>query len=88
MIKKNDILIFSECLEQGDEYALMIALDDEFTPSKVPMVRVQELNTDLPLPPINVFEASYYKVIGHAEKGDTPETIVKKYLPKDKWLSK
>lgn len=59
MIKKNDILIYSECLEQGDEYALMIALDDEFTPSKVPMVRVQELNTDLPLPPINVFEASY-----------------------------
>ena len=43
MIKKNDILIYSECLEQGDEYALMIALDDEFTPSKVPMVRVQEL---------------------------------------------
>ena len=85
MIKKNDILIFSECLEQGDEYALMIALDDEFTPSKVPMVKVKELNTD---PPINVFEASYYKVIGHAEKGDTPETIVKKYLPKDKWLSK
>ena len=48
MIKKNDILIFSECLEQGDEYALMIALDDEFTPSKVPMVKVKELNTDLP----------------------------------------
>ena len=58
MIKKNDILIFSECLEQGDEYALMIALDDEFTPSKVPMVKVKELNTDLPLPPINVFEES------------------------------
>lgn len=82
MIKKNDILIFSECLEQGDEYALMIALDDEFTPSKVPMVKVKELNTDLPLPPINVFEASYYKVIGHAEKGDTPETIVKKISSK------
>jgi len=38
------------------------------------------LNTTLPLPPINFFEASNYKVVGHAEETDTAEELVKKFL--------
>ena len=82
MIKKNDILVYAECLEEGDENCLMIALEDECTPADVPMVKVKELNTNLPLPPINFFEAKHYKVVGHAKETDTPETLVEKYLPK------
>ena len=86
MIKKNDVLIYETCLEKGDEYALMLAREDEVTPSKIPMVSVINLNTNLPLPPENFYEAKYFKIVGHAEDGDTREQLVKKYLPKDKWL--
>ncbi len=82
MIKKNDVLVYAECLEDGDENCLMIALEDECTPADVPMVKVKELNTTSPRPPINFFEASQYKVVGHAEESDTPETLVKKFLIK------
>lgn len=82
MIKKGDILVYAECLEEGDDNCLMIAIEDECTPADVPMVKVKELNTTLPLPPINFFEASNYRVVGHAEEADTPEMLVKKYLPK------
>lgn len=82
MIKKGDILVYAECLEEGDENCLMIALEDECTPANVPMVKVKELNTNLALPPINFFEASNYKVIGHAEETDTPESLLAKYLSK------
>jgi hypothetical protein len=47
MIKKNDILVYAESLEDGDENCLMIALEDECTPADVPMVKVKELNTTL-----------------------------------------
>ena len=67
MIKKNDILVYAECLEEGDENCLMVALEDECTPVDVPMVKVKELNTTLQYPPANFFEASNYKVVGHAE---------------------
>ena len=80
MIKKGDILVYAECLEEGDENCLMIALEDECIPAEIPMVKVKELNTTLPLPPINFFEASQYKVVGHAEKTDTRETLIAKYL--------
>ena len=80
MIKKNDILVYAECLEEGDENCLMIALEDECTPAQVPMVKVKELNTTLAYPPITFFEASNYKVIGHAEETDTAEMLVKKFL--------
>ncbi len=80
MIKKNDILVYAEYLEAGDENCLMIALENETTPSQVPMVLTRELNTNLPLPPTNFLETKYYKVVGHANDGDTPKMLVKKYL--------
>ena len=85
MIKKGDILVYAECFEEGDEKCLMIALEDEYAPAQVPMVKVKELNTTLPLPPINFFEASQYKVVGHAEDTDMNVSIVKRFLPKEKW---
>lgn len=60
MIRKNDILVYAECLEEGDENCLMIALEDECTPAKVPMVKTRELNTNLACPPVNFFETKYY----------------------------
>ena len=86
MIKKNDVLIFGNYLGKGDDYALMLAREDEVTSSKLPMVSVINLNTNLPLPPENFYEAKYFKIVGHAEDGNTREQLVKKYLPKDKWL--
>ena len=53
MIKKNDVLIFGNYLGKGDDYALMLAREDEVTSSKLPMVSVINLNTNLPLPPEN-----------------------------------
>ena len=49
MIKKNDVLIFGNYLGKGDDYALMLAREDEVTSSKFPMVSVINLNTNLPL---------------------------------------
>ena len=86
MIKKNDVLIYETCLGKGDEYALMLAREDELTPSKLPMVSVLDLNTNLPLSPENFYEAKYFKIVGHAEDGATRERLVKKYLPEDRWL--
>lgn len=85
MIRKNDILVYAECLEEGDDRCLMIALEDECTPAKVPMVKTKELNTNLAYPPVNFFEARYYKVVGHAEDSDSREILVKKFLPEEKW---
>ena len=85
MIRKNDILVYAECLEEGDENCLMIALEDECTPAKVPMVKTRELNTNLACPPVNFFETKYYRVVGHATANDTPEALTKKYLPQNKW---
>jgi len=84
MIRKNDILVYAECLDEGDENCLMIALEDECTPANVPMVKTKELNTDLTYPPINFFETKYYKVVGHAAANDTPETLIGKYLSNNK----
>ena len=53
MIKKNDVLIYETCLEKGGKYALMLSREDEVTPSKLPMVSVINLNTNLPLLPEN-----------------------------------
>jgi len=85
MIKKNDILMYNENLQEGDDACLMIALEDETTPSKVSMVKTRELNTSLVIPPSNFFESRFYKVVGHAEKTDTAETLVRRFLPKNKW---
>ncbi len=86
MIKQNDILIYKENLEKGDEYLLMIAVEDECTPSEVPMVKVMELNTYEVLTATTFFEAKNYKVVGHLQDGESKESLVKKYLPEDKWL--
>lgn len=85
MIKKNDILVYKENLEEGDDFALMIASFNE-TSSSVPMVEVQELNTPFALRPTHMYEAKYFKVIGHAGDNDMPENIVRKFLPKEKWI--
>lgn len=82
MTKKGDILVYAEHLEEDDESCLMIALEDECISAKVPMVKTQELNTDLPYPPVNFFEARWYKIVGHAKTSDTRESIVEKYLQK------
>lgn len=82
MIKKGDILVYAEHLEKDDESCLMIALEDECISAKVPMVKTQELNTDLPYPPVNFFEARWYKIVGHAEASDTRESLIVKYLRK------
>lgn len=82
MIKRGDILVYAEHLEKDDESCLMIALEDECISAKVPMVKTQELNTDLPYPPVNFFEARWYKIVGHAEASDTRESLVAKYLRK------
>lgn len=82
MIKKGDILVYAEHLEKDDESCLMIALEDECISANVPMVKTQELNTDLPYPPVNFFEARWYKIVGHAEASDTRESLVAKYLRK------
>ena len=71
MIRKNDILVYAECLEEGDENCLMIALEDECTPAKVPMVKTKELNTNLACPPINFFDTKYYKVVGTRQQMKT-----------------
>lgn len=84
MIKKNDILMYSEILEEGDDSCLMLALEDEVIISKVPMIKTVEVNTTLKCPPVNFFESKYYKVVGHANDCDIKETIVKKYLPQSK----
>ena len=67
MIKKNDILVYTECLEEGDENCLMIALEDECTSADVPMIKVKEINSTLAYPPVNFFKASNYKVVEHVE---------------------
>lgn len=85
MIRKNDILVYAECLEEGDDRCLMIALEDECMPAKVPMVKTKELNTNLAYPPVNFFETKYYKIVGHANDSDTSEMLVKKFLTKEKW---
>lgn len=85
MIKKNDILMYNENLEEGDDACLMLALEDEVITSKVPMIKTVELNTTLKCPPVNFFESKYYKVVGHANDSDSKESIVKRYLPQSKW---
>ena len=86
MIRKNDILKYAENLEKGDEYSLMLAVDDECVPEKIPMVKVVELNTNLPLPGVNFWEAKNFKVVGHLQDGEDTVAVIRKYLPKDKWL--
>lgn len=85
MIKKNDVLIFGNYLGKGDDYALMLAREDEVTSSKLPMVSVINLNTNLPLLPENFYEAKYFKIVGHAHDGDALKIasamILRMHLP-------
>ena len=86
MIKQGDILMYSECLEVGDEYSLALAVEDEATNVGIPMVRVRELNTNLPLPPENFYEASNFKVVGHLQEGEDNVAVVRRLLPQNKWI--
>ena len=85
MIKKNDILMYSDILEEGDDACLMLALEDEIIISEVSMIKTVELNTSFKCSPVNFFESKYYKVVGHANDGDTKEAIVKRFLPQSKY---
>ena len=85
MIRKNDILMYSEILEEGDDACLMLALEDEIIISEVSMIKTVELNTSLKCSPVNFFESKYYKVVGHADDSDSKESIVKRYLPQSRW---
>ena len=76
MIKKNDILMYSEILEEGDDACLMLALEDEIIISEVSMIKTVELNTSLKCLPVNFFKSKYYKVVGHVDDSDTKEAIV------------
>ncbi len=69
MIRKNDILMYSEILEEGDDSCLMLALEDEIIISEVSMIKTVELNTSLKCSPVNFFESKYYKVVGHVNDG-------------------
>lgn len=84
MIRKNDVLVYAECFEEGDDRCLMIALEDECTPARVPMVKTKELNTNLAYPPINFFETKCHRVVGHIEDTDTLEAIVKSFANRAK----
>ncbi len=86
MIKKNDILKYAECLERGDEYSLMLALEDECLQNEVPMVKAVELNTNLSVSSVTFWETKNYKVVGHLEDGDDTVAVIRKHLPEDKWL--
>lgn len=61
---------------------MLLAREDEVTPSKIPRVSVINLNTNLPLPPENFYGTKYFKIVGHAEDGVTREQLIKKYLSK------
>lgn len=79
MIKQNDILMYKEPLEEGDESRIMIALEDETEETGVSMVRVQHINSGFVLRPVEFFEAGYYKVIGKVLPNDTVDSIVARY---------
>lgn len=86
MIHQNDILVFAEIVDRGDDRCVMVAMEDEYVREGAPnQVKVKELNDWLPLGSVRTLEAAAFKVVGHVLPGDTKESIVRRVLPEGKW---
>lgn len=86
MIHQNDILVFASIVDRGDDRCVMVAMEDEYRREGTPdQVKVKELNDWTPLGSVRVLESDSFKVVGRVRPGDTKESIVKRFLPEDKW---
>ena len=86
MIRQNDILLFTSIVDAGDDRCVMVAMEDEYQREETPnQVKVKELNDWTPLGTVRVLEASAFRVVGRVRAGDTKESIVRRFLPEDKW---
>ena len=86
MIHQNDILVFAEIVDMGDDRCVMVAMEDEHVREGTPnQVKVKELNDWLPLGSVRTLEVAAFKVVGHVRPGDTKESIVRRVLPEGKW---
>ncbi|MBO6221417.1 MAG: hypothetical protein J6N46_05740 [Bacteroidales bacterium] len=86
MIHQNDILVFAENIDRGDDRCVMVAMEDEYVWEDLPnKVKVKELNDWLPLGSVRTLEATVFKMVGHVRPGDTKESIVRRVLPEGKW---
>lgn len=79
MIKKNDVLKFKTFLEDGDENALFLALEDEEKPSNTSFVKVVQVNSGLSFPCSTFFESENYKVIGKAFENESFDSIIERF---------
>ena len=86
MIRQNDIPVFAETIDKGDDRCVMVAMEDEYVREGTPNhVKVKELNDWTPLGSIRTLEAAAFKVVGQVRPGDTKESIVRRILPEGKW---
>lgn len=86
MIQQNDILVFANIVDKGDDRCIMVAMEDEYVYEDLPnKVKVKELNDWTPLGTIRVIEAAALKVIDHVKDKDTKEAIIKRILPDYMW---
>ena len=86
MIHRNDILVFAEIIDMGDDRCVMVAMEDEYVREGVPnQVKVKELNDWTPLGSVRTLEAASFHVVGRVHPGDTKESIVRRILPEGKW---
>lgn len=86
MIFQNDILMFAEFIDRGDDRRVMVAMEDEYVWEDLPnKVKVKELNDWTPLGSIRTLEAAAFTVVGRVRPGDTKESIVQRTLPEGKW---
>ena len=86
MIHQNDILVFAEIIDRGDDRCVMVAMEDEYVREGTPnQVMVKELNDWTPLGIVRTLESASFLVVGRVRPGDTRESIVKRVLPEGKW---
>ena len=86
MIHQNDILMFSSSVDAGDDECVMVALEDEYIWDNLPnKVKVFELNSWTPLGSVRVLTSDSFKIVGRVRTKDTKESIVKRFLPENKW---
>jgi hypothetical protein len=86
MIHQNDILVFADIIDRGDDRCVMVAMEDEYVREGTPnQVKVKELNDWTPLGSVRTLEAAAFQVVGRVRPGDSKESIVKRVLPEGKW---
>lgn len=86
MIHQNDILLFTSVVDEGDDWCVMVAMEDEYVWDNLPnKVKVKELNSWTPLGSVRVLESDSFRVVGRVRPRDTKESIVKRFLPENKW---